>query len=503
MKKYTSVYVKVDKGSIYKGDICYYKGKKGSLYELEDDFGNIEYFRKNEFLERVIYNFSSLEVKSIIRLESKLSEIIKDEYVEIRFDNNIDITLDDLEEAISNFNKLGDESKFDYFYFINRISLNNKLFYDPIVILFNGFKDYVGNGSIDINEALEICKKNINLPYHEMDFTIEMKEQIISYFYNKVENKMELSDDDIKLFDKVLDDLVEIDNKNGLYIKGYLYYGDNPPYKCNYKISLQCLSKLFELDKDIYISNTLGYIHYYPRINNESNYIMAYKYFSYAALAGVSEAVIKISDLYFNGLGVDENPQMALNVLNNILLREEERFYNEEFNKYADILIRFARFYESGKPFELNYNIAYSLYLKALKALSLRNQFGDSSVKNRILKSIDKIIGFVEKPTIDESYDNLYYQLCNNQECNITSKKKKDHYEIIISCKKKRLLANIRNGKCYISNKIKLKIYQDKEIDLNLVGKYKVYFYRNQIQIFNNDEDYELDNIKYKFSVLE
>lgn len=63
----------------------------------------------------------------------------------------------------------------------------------------------------------------------------------------------------------MLDEAAGIDDELGFRKKGYAYYGGNKFVLCDWKKSEEALLQAFDIGKDPYVANSLGYIYYSVR----------------------------------------------------------------------------------------------------------------------------------------------------------------------------------------------------------------------------------------------
>lgn len=251
---------------------------------------------------------------------------------------------------------------------------------------------------------------------------------------------------DVEFYAECLEDLVSKNNLLATEIKAYLHYGNcgnKYGYECNYKNCEELLLKLLDNekvgdeDKGRY-ANTLGYIYYYGRVNDGiKEYEKAFKYYSFASACGFYEATFKLSDMYKYGLGVTKSNLASYGLVHSIYADLREKFCSGNFGcEFADVCIRMGNFYRDGIYVEQNDYAAYSEYLVARFALSLRidvnDFFGDYKLKERVDKDVALL---EEKLQIKKYRKTIYislYSLVNVLEKDFTIKFKemKDKYKI-------------------------------------------------------------------------
>jgi len=229
---------------------------------------------------------------------------------------------------------------------------------------------------------------------------IKRMERFVQKYFNMKDVKLEKADEATRSqYKEYVEALCAINNICGLRCKAYACYGEgNAVYRCDWKVSEECLIKLVELDNDYWAANSLGYIYYYGRTtDNVPDYERAFKYFSVAALYGIHEAIYKIADLCLKGQGV---PMRCLGAAENIL---NWMYYNEvkpQFlqgnfrSKFADVAWRMGRVYLSKAQEEAtDTDRAYRYYLEAAYALKRRakyNFYGDNTVMTAIRRGLEE-----------------------------------------------------------------------------------------------------------------
>lgn len=187
----------------------------------------------------------------------------------------------------------------------------------------------------------------------------------------------------------------------GFKAKAYGSYIGNAAYPVDYKIAEENFLLLIKKFQDPYAANALGFIYYYGRTNGgKADYNKAFKYFTFAALADVTEARYKLCDLMVMGKGF---PCKAPDMAYSILLDMYNDFLFSEFCcgnfacECADIAIRLGRIDLERAKKRRNLKVtkrAYNYFLIAHYALVKRmesdKQIGDDSVMERLLPALDE-----------------------------------------------------------------------------------------------------------------
>ena len=151
---------------------------------------------------------------------------------------------------------------------------------DLIATIFNVIGKSVGNPTfpknavalssvLDIDsmiEMIEFFSEDRDLPVEERRFTTAQKIAFINHWNNDL--MLEDAPDYIKsMFRKFTDELAAEGNFDAIKVKAYSLYGGNSVYPCDYVESSRLLEILWKKYSFGYAADTLGYIHYYGRID--------------------------------------------------------------------------------------------------------------------------------------------------------------------------------------------------------------------------------------------
>lgn len=291
--------------------------------------------------------------------------------------------------------------------------------------------------SKDLTRLFDMLSVNVLL----RDYTEDERSFILITLFD--ENQIDkLTEDEITLYRNLALELAEKDVREGLITVGYGSYGGDGIFECDYELAEKCMLKLMEIvdalpEKGFY-ANTLGYIYYYGRVGGAPNYEKAHLYFSYGAACGIYESIYKLSDMYLNGYGGIKSRECARKLLTDI--------YDELFNKFvcgnyscefADVALRLGKIImnDDFEGFPL-YHIALPYLYEARFALSLRNKFGDESVRERLENTIselkEKMNFAVEEGLEIHSLDNVICHNNNNPMIATITKADDGIYNIII-----------------------------------------------------------------------
>lgn len=282
---------------------------------------------------------------------------------------------------------------------------------DLIATIFNVIGKSVGNPTfpknavalssvLDIDsmiEMIEFFSEDRDLPVEERRFTTAQKIAFINHWNNDL--MLEDAPDYVKsMFRKFTDELASEGNFDAIKVKAYSLYGGNSVYPCDYVESSRLLEILWKKYSFGYAADTLGYIHYYGRIDGRPDYEKAFFYFSVASAYNITEARYKLADMFLNGYYVAPNPPMAYQTY--IKLYNETRYYFEDGDyscDFADCALRMDKVL-SLIPIQRVHR--YKVLLEAKYAIEKRikynKEIGDDTVlatiKDRLAKAKEEIM---------------------------------------------------------------------------------------------------------------
>lgn len=294
---------------------------------------------------------------------------------------------------------------FCYFDYLAELEYHNEGIYSDDDVLRHfavEISDWtVHNFDIDFNSLKNEIQNYIedkNKPITECRYPDYIKNRfLIKYDSDSALNNV--SEEHALLYKIFAEELCEKGEKQGLLAVGYGCYGGNRVFECNWKRAEKCMLKLIETVKYMpdraFYANTLGYIYYYGRCNNDiPQYEEAYKYFSFAAFNEVYEAQYKIADMYKNGYGVMKSIETANSII--WKLYEENRKYiaNGKFDcKFADIAFRMGNSFRNDEDIEeSDFDGMLYYYLQADFAIRMRMKCGDYYGDNRVCSAIQNAL---------------------------------------------------------------------------------------------------------------
>lgn len=227
----------------------------------------------------------------------------------------------------------------------------------------------------------------------------DIKKEYIKKYFDEEKKLSEATKEEIELYKECIKEGVKKNWVIALYALAYGCYGGNEVFKCDWVKSRDTLLKIIEIqgDEDPFIYNTLGYIYYYGRCNdNQPQYDEAFKYFSVGAAGGVFESVYKLADMFIGGKGVPKSEKAGAKLILGIYEDNYDFFCNEVFDgKFADVALRVGGLYEQGIGVVQDYEEALYYYNEAKYAISKRREvtdfFGDEKVSKSIEESYERV----------------------------------------------------------------------------------------------------------------
>ena len=282
---------------------------------------------------------------------------------------------------------------------------------DLIVTIFNVIGKTVLNpafpkNSVMLSQVLDIdsmidmidnFNEDRDLPIDKRRYTKPQKIAFINHWNNDLMLE-DAPDYTRSMFRKFTDELAAEGDFDAIKIKAYCLYGGNSVYPCDYKESARLLEILWKNFSFGYAADTLGYIHYYGRIDGKPDYEKAFFYFTVASAYNITEARYKLADMFLNGYYVAPNPPMAYQTY--IKLYNETRYYFEDGDygcDFADCALRMEKVL-SLIPIQRVHK--YKVLLEAKYAIEKRikynKEIGDdtvaASIKEKLAQAKEEIL---------------------------------------------------------------------------------------------------------------
>lgn len=235
---------------------------------------------------------------------------------------------------------------------------------------------------------------NKGRPIEEWSFSKkEMKDYI--RFFDDDHFVKEADEKQLVLARKFIDRLCDEDSGLALRVKGYACYGGNRLYPCDWNMSRDCISRLYEKTDDPNYANTLGYIYYYGRCNGGvPEYDKAFHYFGIAAANGLYEGMYKLADMYRHGYACRKSSRTARTLYGMVYDDSIKNFLKGRHANFADAALRMGNVYAKGIGEKADPAAAYFYYVQADYAAKLRAQendfFGNTTVVINIQKALEE-----------------------------------------------------------------------------------------------------------------
>ena len=249
------------------------------------------------------------------------------------------------------------------------------------------------------------------LPVTERHFIPEIKESFITHRDNELVIA-DLNKENRLLFRRFADELADSGSFVAIKFKAYAYFSGGPVYGQDYSKAAVLLKRLLREFNFGYAANTLGYIYFDGKIDGTPDYEKAYFYFSAATLFDIAESKFKLADMYMHGLFVSQDTDMAYNLINDLYNDERYRFESGNTGGYfPEVAYRMGMFFLGGNGNIPNsesvnlYGVAYKYLLEAKCASSIRSDHGkrpgDVQLQNDIDNAIKSVIDKLPPPLKD------------------------------------------------------------------------------------------------------
>ncbi len=291
----------------------------------------------------------------------------------------------------------------------------------------------------EIIERVESYEHNKGLPQGSWIYSKSQMKHVLSTYKNPNEIK-KATPESKALIKKFVKDLYAAGDLQAVKILGYSHFEGGTLFRQNWDLSKKYLLEAFEKQGDPYVATALGFIEYFGKgTDKEPNYEKAFSYFSYAALDGIEEAILRTGDMLIHGLGVKKNVDMGLSMIADGYKASLEEFCQGSFdNKFAEYAILMGNSCKEKLIYDMGKRDEYRFYLEAEYALDLRRSkkfYGDESLRRDVEKELTKIrdeIGIdIDRDTlradfpifINQIYDEKYPAL-------VTIEKIKNKYKL-------------------------------------------------------------------------
>ncbi len=367
------------------------------------------------------------DIRKFIRLE-----ITYDEFKQGKPDADIEcnapyrITLDDINTALKSYKKKGmtDEDLVEKWFFplwdelylligiedafekadeegeaAEGFPTENSVLYDVWFMLTGKYEnDWEECEISDCLEEIKVFYDNKDKPISKRILTSRQKDMFIASW-----NRKDLHDARkviVNKYKEFIEDRCEEKDYDSLVFKAYATYGHGEyPYKQDWKESEKALLTLMEIAPDAQWANTLGYIYYYGRTNKGvPEYDKAFRYFSIGAAGYYYESRYKLADMFLHGYGIEKNIDITRSIIWELYRKTiKDMRRGVYFSNFSDVALRAGNLYRDGhQGYGYAPDEAFYYYLQAIFAINKRleadKNYGDSTVKNGIMESIQKVL---------------------------------------------------------------------------------------------------------------
>lgn len=463
-------------------------------------------FLKETWEEVVVNNTDIYQSKEIEMSKEKIIDVllgnVSFEEAEIysynqllRLDEKVTLNINELEKAFKYLLTLNDKEQwfrvFSFYVDYNKDDFLDLEEIESIAVTQKTLEAVCNKEHEELNEYISGIFVKRRLPLEERYLNKEEKKSILKLAFDL---EKEYGDELNELLYSFLIDSEFDHDLEVIYIRAYSYYGGNSFCPCDYKKAEENLLILYK-NGDTFAANSLGYIYYYGRVNDGvPQYDLAYSYFSIAAFANETEAIIKISDMFKNGYHVDKNYKVAFTMLEKIYNEQLDLLEHGKNNKFADIALRIGTMHENGYHVEKIYEQTIKNYLLAKVAITLREKhyphFGDLSVKKAIDKSLERIDYLKFRWSNIENKEYIITGYCTNNNY-VTNLKINKRNETVIELHNyntnKKLMIDLNNKNAYFSNRLAIVINSKYKLPFETDDSLNLMVYDNLLLMENHE----------------
>ncbi len=334
---------------------------------------------------------------------------------------------------------------FDAMYYV--VKRLDKYFYD-----FEKGKD-----TIDVTpliEAVDCYEANVGKPFTEWNFPNQIKDAYVRYIDSQAKEERKLTDEQIALFKRYVDELIACGNTAAIRIKG-----ESPVFALDAKTQGEYLQKAFDLDGDSETAYSLGMFYY-----DQNDYVKAFSYFSYGQMFQHFDSTVKLADMYKTGCGTFKSPHAQEKIIRQAYERERKRFCQSYDNRFVEAAYLMGEMLEDSTEYP---GVAYYRYLEA--------EYANAQEKTNFTKKISQALKRTKK-TVKQKKDTIIQRhvdeflmevLEGGYTCAFDAEKEENGFCITLSRLSsnapKILLTFADHGFCRLVDKIILHIQSDAE----------------------------------------
>ena len=245
----------------------------------------------------------------------------------------------------------------------------------------------------EMQDTILCYLSNQNLPMTDWEFPTEIKDLYVDYVYYCENKSIELTPDQVTLFYRYMDDLMEEGSIFALKIMAFMHYGGSSLYPCDWELSRQCFHALYEITQGRGFGNELGKIYYYGYCNDSvPEYDKAFPYFVSGYVNGVNEAALYLADMYRNGLGVEKSRGTFINMIEKLYPKAQKEFLHKWDRIFPEVCLRMGEIREEAYH---NPTSAYKYYLQAAYAMD-NGAYNNEETSKRVKESLERTKDLVE-----------------------------------------------------------------------------------------------------------
>jgi len=222
------------------------------------------------------------------------------------------------------------------------------------------------------------------------------KRHIISS-YEDDEALKKAGSEEKKIYKKSVRELSLQGDTQALKILAWGYFEGSGICRQSFRQAEKYLKLLYNKTGDPYAANALGYIYYHGYgMKDGPDPENAFKYYTYAAIAGVDEALYMTGDMLIHGKGTVRNIDVGINLIVDGYKESLIRFSEGEYmGRFADYALRMGNICRENIILGMGSRDAYKFYLEAKfsiqKRMSLGGLVGDTDVAAEIDEGIRAI----------------------------------------------------------------------------------------------------------------
>ena len=367
---------------------------------------------------------SEEEIRKIYRYEEYYDQVTHhNDLLNTKGIEDLDVTLEDIECALTNFDKKHDFEHFEKYWARNIYPLLVRQFklMLPSCNIYSRYRAYrdfldelaqllnnsIGADDDDIENMMNYMHdhlidnlQNLNLPPKKRYY----RPDDVEYFTFMCSTTFALNysdEDTIETFRYLLSKKLKQNDPFACLISARMHIYPNPAYDVDYKFAqekLEYLAENFHGGFSIDAMDLLGDLYFQGYLNNgEPNYEKAFVYYNTATINHHQSAPGKLARMYYEGLYVPHSDFTTYSLIENVSEEMISRFLNDfdSDNSLPEIMLYKAKLLED----DLNdYNVWYHAYYYLLQAdfySKMRRNIDVAAYLNDTQDAIDKYLEII------------------------------------------------------------------------------------------------------------